>query len=567
MTSSSSLGKEVVADARETHCRAAAVQGLCKVWPTFMTAFECCKTCKLALTIDRESYLERLRRQARCMLPPFHSAVHIVIERERDGGALIPWSALHRAPGAAPRQADGFELLPIAGSLLVVLITACVYERMRGSDDGPPLGSMAKVPSLAAVPAATLRSRGPSACPGLLPRGVSWPLGMPEREAATVLWCLFKVADFAAFDHSRPGSMLRLVYGWRKGETNGFGHDGNGESGVALLPSHAMPPLPDVALRLGFYAWIFRSNYCVSRNLIVMVTLCWVALPVLNSCYNEFSKVFVALGLFFTLLRVAAHHLLPSGPAHLLVLGVAGVIPVLAIFGMLAFLRSFTFSWRLSTEGGILADPGLWAGCQYNSSPEVHLLAWQTLSFWLPVEEFVLGLLQAATFHAHPFLVACDVVLQAGILLLVFHSSRLVLDETISPVALVALVAQSMHVAGWLLSLRLNEPTVATWHARRAPKLRPEAPPLEDATGGEGSLTPQPRKEGGSGGGSGGRGGGSGGSGSSGGGADHDASRRMKFPTVDGWLEERNWRARASTCTEAYLQVLQDVGGWCSLAR
>ena len=35
----------------------------------------------------------------------------------------------------------------------------------------------------------------------------------------------------------------------------------------------------------------------------------------------------------------------------------------------------------------------------------------------------------------------------------------------------------------------------------------------------------------------------------------------MKLPgtTVNGWLEEREWRARASTCTEAYVQVLHDA--------
>ena len=87
------------------------MQGLCKLWPTFMTAFECCKTCPLALSLDRERYLNRV-----------------------------------------VRQADGFELLPIACSLLTVLFVACVYERMRGSDDGPPLGSMSKVHSLKAAP-------------------------------------------------------------------------------------------------------------------------------------------------------------------------------------------------------------------------------------------------------------------------------------------------------------------------------------------------------------------------------------------------------------------------------
>ena len=112
-------GKDIAADARATHCRAAASQGLCKLWPTFMTAFECCKTCPLALSLDRESYLNRVLRQA-----------------------------------------DGFELLPIASSLLAVLFMACVYEEMRGSDDGPPLGSMSKVLSLKAAPVATHRSNG-----------------------------------------------------------------------------------------------------------------------------------------------------------------------------------------------------------------------------------------------------------------------------------------------------------------------------------------------------------------------------------------------------------------------
>jgi len=174
------------------------------------------------------------------------------------------------------------------------------------------------------------------------------------------------------------------------------------------------------------------------------------------------------------------------------------------------------------------------------------------MSFWLPVQEFLLGLTMAATFHAHPFIVACDVVLQAGIILLVFFSSRLVLDEHISPVAFVTLVGMSLHVAGWLLSLRLNEPTVAAWRAHKRSKIKSGAAPLEVATGRAGGHAPKP---------------GGGGGGGSSGGADHGTSRRVKrpgttvhVPTVDGWLEERDWRARASTCTEAYVQVLRDGG-------
>ena len=211
-----------------------------------------------------------------------------------------------------------------------------------------------------------------------------------------------------------------------------------------------------------------------------------------------------------TLLRVGAHHLLPPSAAHLLMLFVIGLVPVLSIFGMLAFLRSFTFSWRLSTQGHTTV-PGLWTVCPYNSSPEVHLIAWQTISFWLPVQEFLLGLTMAATFHAHPFIVACDVVLQAGVITLLFFSSRLVLDEHISPVACVTLVGQGVHVAGWLLSLRLNEPTVAAWRAHRRSKIRSGAAPLEVATSRAGSHAPQPG--GGGGGGSGGGGGGGGGGG------------------------------------------------------
>ena len=346
--------------------------------------------------------------------------------------------------------------------------------------------------------------------------------------------------------------MLMLVYGWRKLKTNGVGHGGDRE-GSGVLPSpYAASPRPLASPHLSLYACMFHSNYSVCRNLMGVYTLCWVALPRLNSCYNEFGMIFGIIATIVTLLRAAAHHLLPPGAAHLLMLIVAGIFPALSIFGMLVFLRSFTFSWRLSTEGHTTL-PGLWAVCQYNSSPEVHLVAWQTMSFWLPVQEFLLGLTMAATFHAHPFIVACDVVLQAGIILLVFFSSRLVLDEHISPVAFVTLVGMSLHVAGWLLSLRLNEPTVAAWRAHKRSKIKSGAAPLEVATGRASGHAPKP---------------GGGGGGGSSGVADHGTSRRVKrpgttvhVPTVDGWLEERDWRARASTCTEAYVQVLHDARG------
>ena len=171
-------GKDGAADARATHCRAAAQQGLCKVWPTFMTAFECCKTCPLALSLDRESYLNRVLRQA-----------------------------------------DGFELLPIASSLLVVLFVACVYERMLGSDDGPPLGGMSKVLSLKATPVATLRSNGlPRAAPE---RRIlaAWCL----REAAMALWCLPQSCRFRCShrrfrpDHLGPAR----GYDWSTAGANG----------------------------------------------------------------------------------------------------------------------------------------------------------------------------------------------------------------------------------------------------------------------------------------------------------------------------------------------------------
>ena len=322
-----------------------------------------------------------------------------------------------------------------------------------------------------------------------------------------------------------------------------------------MLPSpYAASPLPLAAPHLGLYACMFHTNYFVCRNLMGVYTLCFFALPLLNACYNEIGMTFGIIAMIVTLLRVAAHHLLPPGAAHALMLLVTGLVPALSIFGMLALLRSFTFSWRLSAEGHTTV-PGLWAVCPYNSSPEVHLVAWQTMSFWLPVQEFLLGLTMAATFHAHPFIVACDVVLQAGIIILLFFSSRLVLDEHISPVAIVTFAALGVHVAGWLLSLRLNEPTVAAWHAHRRSRVRRGAAPLEVATGRAGGHAPQPGGDGGNG------GGGSGG-------ADHGASRRVKrpgtnvhVPTVDGWLEERDWRARASTCTEAYVQVLHDSQG------
>ena len=48
----------------------------------------------------------------------------------------------------------------VASSLLAVLFMACVYEEMRGSDDGPPLGSLSNVLSLKAAPVATHRSNG-----------------------------------------------------------------------------------------------------------------------------------------------------------------------------------------------------------------------------------------------------------------------------------------------------------------------------------------------------------------------------------------------------------------------
>ena len=64
------------------------------------------------------------------------------------------------------------------------------------------------------------------------------------------------------------------------------------------------------------------------------------------------------------------------------------------------------------------------------------------------------------------------------------------------------LVGLSLHVAGWLLSLRLNEPTVAAWRAHRRSKMRSGAAPLEVGTGQAGGHAPQPG--GGGGGGSGG---------------------------------------------------------------
>ena len=202
-----------------------------------------------------------------------------------------------------------------------------------------------------------------------------------------------------------------MVYFWRN---DGVGHGGDGE-GSGVLPSpYAASPLPLAVPDLGLHACMFRTNYFVSRNLSCVYTLFWGALPLLNSCYNELGTSFGIVATIVALLRVAVHHLLPPGAAHVLMLFVIGFVPALSVFGMLAFLRSFTFSWRLSTEGHTTV-PGLWAVCQYNSSPEVHLVAWQTMSFWLPVQEFLLGLTMAATFHAHPFIVACDVVLQAGI--------------------------------------------------------------------------------------------------------------------------------------------------------
>ena len=203
-----------------------------------------------------------------------------------------------------------------------------------------------------------------------------------------------------------------MVYFWRN---DGVGHGGDGE-GSGVLPSpYAASPLPLAVPDLGLHACMFRTNYFVSRNLSCVYTLFWGALPLLNSCYNELGTSFGIVATIVALLRVAVHHLLPPGAAHVLMLFVIGFVPALSVFGMLAFLRSFTFSWRLSTEGHTTV-PGLWAVCQYNSSPEVHLVAWQTISFWLPVQEFLLGLTMAATFHAHPFIVACDVVLQAGII-------------------------------------------------------------------------------------------------------------------------------------------------------
>ena len=65
-----SSGKDVAADARATHCRAAAVQGLCKVWPTFMTAFECCKTCPLRSSLHGNSHQgQSVRRYIQSLQP------------------------------------------------------------------------------------------------------------------------------------------------------------------------------------------------------------------------------------------------------------------------------------------------------------------------------------------------------------------------------------------------------------------------------------------------------------------------------------------------------------------
>ena len=128
-----------------------------------------------------------------------------------------------------------------------------------------------------------------------------------------------------------------MVYFWRD---DGVGHGGDGE-GSGVLPSpYAASPLPLAVPDLGVHACMFRTNYFVSRNLLAVYTLFWTALPLLNSCYNELGTSFGAIATICLLLRVAVHHLLPPGAAHVLMLFVVGFIPVLSVFGMLAFLRS-----------------------------------------------------------------------------------------------------------------------------------------------------------------------------------------------------------------------------------
>ena len=90
-----------------------------------------------------------------------------------------------------------------------------------------------------------------------------------------------------------------MVYGF---------YDGDGE-GSGVLPSpYAASPLPLAAPHLGLYACMFRTNYFVCRNLMGVYTLCFFALPLLNSCYNEMGISFGIMATIVTLLRVAAHH-------------------------------------------------------------------------------------------------------------------------------------------------------------------------------------------------------------------------------------------------------------------
>ena len=155
--------------------------------------------------------------------------------------------------------------------------------------------------------------------------------------------------------------------------------------------------------------------------------------------------------------------------------------------------------------------------------------------------------------------------------------SRTVLDEHISPVALVLLVGLGTHVAGWLVALRLNEPLVAAWHAPEAPRFGapPPPPPQHDehrgAAGGPSgrngaaavaaaaaasasacAATTPPEGNGGAARAQGGGGGGGGG------GAKRAGSTHA--PTVHGWLVAREWRARASASVAAYVQVLREGG-------
>jgi hypothetical protein len=177
------------------------------------------------------------------------------------------------------------------------------------------------------------------------------------------------------------------------------------------------------AQRLGFHPWLFRCTGRRSVLAAVGYTLAWSALPLLDGCFSEIGMAFTAIATGVTLLRAAAHHLLPPRLAHQLLLVVACFVPPVSIFGLISYLRSFYFSWRLAVPTPAPVS-GLWAVCNENSSPEVHVGAWRTMALWLPVQEFLLGLTQAITFHASPLMVASDVVLQLGIVILLYLSAR-----------------------------------------------------------------------------------------------------------------------------------------------